>query len=215
MTPLAALLQEVWNILQNPLLVVFVYPKHGVEFLLEVHVSGKSWICFVHVMKACSWSRGVTPFINLGSRLMWVVSFTLWLLLHLGKELTVPIGWEAGWVPEPLWMFWRREKFMALARNWTPDYPARILVTVLMTLSRLISVLGLDTVTSQIILLLLKLVSKEKPVVLCIICPSLPPLTLKGAMCYSLWHLKFWQRWWWRFRWLRCNTLSTLKQLFL
>jgi len=42
MTPLAALLQEVWNILQNPLSIVFVYPKHGVEFLLEVHVLGKS-----------------------------------------------------------------------------------------------------------------------------------------------------------------------------
>jgi hypothetical protein len=32
MTPLAALLQEVWNILQNPLSVVFVCPKYGVEF---------------------------------------------------------------------------------------------------------------------------------------------------------------------------------------
>lgn len=158
MTPLAALLQEVWNILQNPLSVVFVYPKHGVEFLLEVHVLGKSWICFVHVVKACSWSRGVTPFINLGNRLMWVVGFTLWLLLLLVKELTIPIGWEARWVPEPLWMFWRREKFMAVAGNWTPGYPAHILVTVLMT-SRLICVLGLDTVTSQIIVLLLKLVS--------------------------------------------------------
>jgi hypothetical protein len=42
MTPLAALLQEVWNMLLNPLLVVFVHPKHGVEFLLEVHVLGKS-----------------------------------------------------------------------------------------------------------------------------------------------------------------------------
>jgi len=42
MTPLAALLQEVWNIIQNPLSVVSVYPKHDVEFLLEVHVLGKS-----------------------------------------------------------------------------------------------------------------------------------------------------------------------------
>jgi len=159
MTPLAALLQEVWNILQNPLSIVFVYPEHGVEFLLEVHVLGKSWICFVHVMKACSWSRGVTPFINLGSRWMWVVVFTLWLLLILGKELTVPIKSEAGWVPEPLWMFWGREKFMALVGNWTQDYPAHVLVTLLVTLSRLISVLGLDTVTSQIIVLVLKLVS--------------------------------------------------------
>jgi len=46
-----------------------------------------------------------------------VVGFTLWLLLLLVKELTIPIGWEARWVPEPLWMFWRREKFMAVAGN--------------------------------------------------------------------------------------------------
>jgi hypothetical protein len=38
MTPLAALLQEVWNILLNPLSVMFVHPKHGLEFLLEMHV---------------------------------------------------------------------------------------------------------------------------------------------------------------------------------
>jgi hypothetical protein len=26
------------------------------------------------------------------------------------KEPAVPIGWEAGWVPEPVWMWWSREK---------------------------------------------------------------------------------------------------------
>jgi hypothetical protein len=28
-----------------------------------------------------------------------------------GKEPPVPIGYEAGWAPEPVWMLWRRENF--------------------------------------------------------------------------------------------------------
>jgi hypothetical protein len=32
--------------------------------------------------------------------------------LPLGKEPPVPIGWEAGWTPEPVWTTWR--KFMTL-----------------------------------------------------------------------------------------------------
>jgi hypothetical protein len=43
--------------------------------------------------------------------------FTLLLLLPLGEDLTIPIEWEAGWVPESLWMLWRREKSSALAGN--------------------------------------------------------------------------------------------------
>jgi len=31
-----------------------------------------------------------------------------------GKELTVPIGWEAGWAPELVWTWWRREKIPSL-----------------------------------------------------------------------------------------------------
>jgi hypothetical protein len=26
-----------------------------------------------------------------------------------GKEALVPIGWEAGWAPEPVWTLWRRK----------------------------------------------------------------------------------------------------------
>jgi hypothetical protein len=26
-----------------------------------------------------------------------------------GKEPPVPIGWEVGWTPEPVWTTWRRE----------------------------------------------------------------------------------------------------------
>jgi hypothetical protein len=33
-----------------------------------------------------------------------------WSALPPGKELPVPIGWEAGWAPEPAWTRWGREK---------------------------------------------------------------------------------------------------------
>jgi hypothetical protein len=36
------------------------------------------------------------------------------------KEPLVPIGQEAGWVPEPVWMRWRREKFPAPVGIGTP-----------------------------------------------------------------------------------------------
>jgi hypothetical protein len=35
-------------------------------------------------------------------------------VLPLRKELLVLIEWEAGWVPEPVWMMWRKEKSLAL-----------------------------------------------------------------------------------------------------
>jgi hypothetical protein len=36
-----------------------------------------------------------------------------------GKEPTVPIEYEAGWAPEPLWTLWSREKSLATAENRT------------------------------------------------------------------------------------------------
>jgi hypothetical protein len=32
----------------------------------------------------------------------------------------VPIGWEAGWDPEPVWTLWRKEKSLPPAGNQTP-----------------------------------------------------------------------------------------------
>jgi hypothetical protein len=37
-----------------------------------------------------------------------------------GKEVQVPIGWEAGWVSETVWMLWSREEFLTPAGNRTP-----------------------------------------------------------------------------------------------
>jgi hypothetical protein len=37
-----------------------------------------------------------------------------------GKEHTVPIVWEAGWVPELVWTLWSREKSLALVGNRNP-----------------------------------------------------------------------------------------------
>jgi hypothetical protein len=30
------------------------------------------------------------------------------------KEPLIPIAYEAGWTPEPIWMFWRRENVLVL-----------------------------------------------------------------------------------------------------
>jgi hypothetical protein len=37
-----------------------------------------------------------------------------------GTELPVPIEYEAGWAPEPVWTRWWREKFPVPAGSQTP-----------------------------------------------------------------------------------------------
>jgi hypothetical protein len=37
-----------------------------------------------------------------------------------GKEHLVPIGYGAGWAPEPVWTLWWREKFPAPGGTRTP-----------------------------------------------------------------------------------------------
>jgi hypothetical protein len=44
--------------------------------------------------------------------------------LLLRKEPLVPIGYEARWALEPVWVLWSREKCLAPARNRTPAVQA-------------------------------------------------------------------------------------------
>jgi hypothetical protein len=48
-------------------------------------------------------------------------------LFTQGKQLLVPIGYEAGWAPEPVWTLWRGEKSVAPVgnQNTIPRVPAR------------------------------------------------------------------------------------------
>jgi hypothetical protein len=46
-----------------------------------------------------------------------LISALEWSALPLGKGHPVPIGWEAGWAPEPVWTLWTTEKILASARN--------------------------------------------------------------------------------------------------
>jgi len=41
-----------------------------------------------------------------------------------GKEPSVPIGYEAGWTPEPFWTRWWKEKFPVPTETRTPDHAA-------------------------------------------------------------------------------------------
>jgi hypothetical protein len=35
------------------------------------------------------------------------------------KERSVPIAYDAGWAPEPVWRLWRREKYIGPVGNQT------------------------------------------------------------------------------------------------
>jgi len=52
--------------------------------------------------------------LDISSRGRWVVSFTPRPLYRPGKEPLVPIRWEAGWAPKPVWTRWRKERFPSL-----------------------------------------------------------------------------------------------------
>jgi hypothetical protein len=61
--------------------------------------------------------------------------FNALVALLLGKEALIPFEQEVGWAPEPVWMFWKREKSLTPARILTLDHPACSLVTILAALS--------------------------------------------------------------------------------
>lgn len=53
----------------------------------------------------------------------------------LGERTVVPTEQEARWAPEQVWMFWRRGKILAPARNRTQNICSRSLAAILTTLS--------------------------------------------------------------------------------
>ena len=52
------------------------------------------------------------------------------------ERTPVPIEWTAGWAPQQVWKFWRREKYLVPAGIRNSDRRIRILVNILTTLSR-------------------------------------------------------------------------------
>jgi hypothetical protein len=55
-----------------------------------------------------------------------------------GKKSPIPIGWEAAWVPEPVWMLWNKGKSVAMLgiEPSFPVNPAHGLVTIPAYVSR-------------------------------------------------------------------------------
>jgi hypothetical protein len=72
-------------------------------------------------MKAYRGSRGIAPLmLNPDTSFRSVVNVTTWPLISW--EITMdPIKYEAAWVPEPVWTFWRREKCLAPTGIRTPE----------------------------------------------------------------------------------------------
>jgi hypothetical protein len=115
-----------WHMQQNKLFVAwYTYrrlntpPPHWVSFLISktkrsLHTTGKHSISTLSM-----WADLYPRILNLGARWRWVISFTP-RPLYQGEEHPVPIGWEAGWAPEPVWTRWRRKKFLAPAGNRNP-----------------------------------------------------------------------------------------------
>jgi hypothetical protein len=72
-------------------------------------------------MKTYWGSGGIAPrLLDLDTRCRWLARFTSRATLPPGKEPPVPVGYEAGWAPEPVWTRHRREKFPAPVGNRTP-----------------------------------------------------------------------------------------------
>ena len=68
---------------------------------------------FVPLLAAvtCKGSRGMGLIpLNLGTRWRWLVSFSPRPLCP-PQRTSVRFEWEAGWVPDPAWKFWREEKY--------------------------------------------------------------------------------------------------------
>jgi hypothetical protein len=63
--------------------------------------------------------RYSSTILDLGTRWRWEAILTPLPIYPPGKDPPVPIGQEAGWVPEPVWALWRGAKSLSAARNRT------------------------------------------------------------------------------------------------
>jgi hypothetical protein len=64
-------------------------------------------LLLIYTIKASRGSRGIAPPFNCGAR--WTRSF------YYRGRTWVPAEEGAGWGPEPVWAFWRGDKFIATA----------------------------------------------------------------------------------------------------
>jgi len=44
--------------------------------------------------------------------------------IHPLGKIPLPIVYESGWFPEPIWTFWGIGKLLAPTEIWTPVHPA-------------------------------------------------------------------------------------------
>jgi len=89
----------------------------------------------VHAMKAYEESRGIVPSIfNL--RITWSSALNFTYRLLYSREITsITILYEAGWAPEPIWLFCREEKSVFRIRS--PDRSSSSIVAIPTAISRL------------------------------------------------------------------------------
>jgi hypothetical protein len=130
----------------------FTYTKSEYHFLTLVFLSGLNMItmCTVqtqtstlHVRKEISVSKGkikVTAFAMkaIGTVNEYIQSFSIWALFGSAPSTLSPLPFFSLLCPwnrvldgcQQVCAFWRREKWLVCGGNWTPDRPARGLVTV-------------------------------------------------------------------------------------
>ena len=72
-------------------------------------------------------------FTHLSTTQGWMVNFTPQMLPPRERTL-VPTEQETGWTPEPVWTFPEKKKYLTPTGIWTPNRPARSLVTTSNTL---------------------------------------------------------------------------------
>jgi hypothetical protein len=89
---------------------------HCVKFTAGIFINTRMELTRIDKSEEALWHEGVwgsgcidPRFLELGISWRWVVSFTPRPLYPRGKNPRVPIRYEAGWAPEPVWTIWRSE----------------------------------------------------------------------------------------------------------